>query len=280
MTPATSHLPASPTVAGETTAPFRLQQPQLPVAAEMFRQRRITSRDGRPLPLDVFIPQQQAQLLYSLVRGLRPRATLEIGLANGISALFIAQALRDNGTGRHVAIDPYQSSEWGQAGMVALERAGLANWVTLREALSHQVLPELERDGLRIQFAFVDGSHLFDYVMADFLNVDRLLDVGGLIAFDDSDWPAIEAVLRFALANRHYEVYPTGVIIEPSRFRPTLPARLLRAAGRRLRCLRTRLRQDFLRPSHELGIRGRCVVLRKTAEDDRDNQARTFVPFV
>ena len=28
------------------------------------------------------------------------------------------------------------------------------------------------RQGIRIQFAFVDGNHLFDYVMADFLGID------------------------------------------------------------------------------------------------------------
>ena len=252
---------------------------EFPVVTEMLSSRELIHRDGTCVPLDVFIPEEQGRLLYDLVRTQRPKSTLEVGLANGISALFIAQALRDNGAGQHIAIDPFQTSDWGQAGLVALERAGLDDLVVLHEQLSHHAIPDLERDGIRIQFAFVDGSHLFDFVIADVLSIDRILDVGGLIAFDDSDWPAIDAAIRFTLANRRYEIEDTGVVIEPSRYRPSLSGRLLRAIGRSVPSIGHRLRREFLFPSPELGIRGRCVVLRKTGDDERDNQSRHFFPF-
>ena len=34
------------------------------------------------------------------------------------------------------------------------------------------------------------------------------------------------------------------------------------------------MRSDFVHPDAEMGIRGRCVVLRKDAGDDRDSQAQ------
>lgn len=40
--------------------------------------------------------------------------------------------------------------------------------------------------GGAISFAYIDGNHDYDYAMQDFLNVDRFLDVGGFILFDDS----------------------------------------------------------------------------------------------
>jgi predicted O-methyltransferase YrrM len=200
-------------------------------------------------------------------------------MANGISSLFIASALQANGTGRHFAIDPFQSSDWDRMGLELLKIAGLDSWVEVIEKPSHQALPQLEQAGVRAQFIFIDGSHLFDYVMTDFLCADRVLDVGGLIAFDDSDWPAIESAIRYIIANRHYQVAFPDVVIERTMFHPRLPARLLRATGRRIPKLGEKLRSDFLTPSYELGIRGRCVVLRKMAADDRNSQSRFHCRF-
>jgi predicted O-methyltransferase YrrM len=213
------------------------------------------------------------------VRFVRPAFSLEIGLANGVSALYIAQALRDNGAGRHLAIDPYQSTDWEDAGLVTLERVGLGTLVSLDPRPSHWVLPELEREGRRIQFAFVDGNHLFDYVMSDFSGIDRILEIGGLIAFDDADWPAIGKVIRFALANRPYEVFDTGTVIEPAKVRPRLASHAVRTMARWIPILRRVLRHDWVVPAHAVGIRGRLVVLRKTADDQRDGQSRHFAEF-
>lgn len=244
-----------------------------------FKTRSLVDRAGGRQPLNVFIPRAEGDLLYSLVRFLRPRVSIEVGLANGISAAHIAAGLRENGVGQHIAIDPFQHSDWADIGLATLEHAGVAKRVSVDQRPSHWVLPELESRGLRAQFAFIDGSHLFEYVIADFLGVDRILDVGGLIAFDDSDWPAITNVIRFALRNRNYAIFDTGTVIEPSPHRPRLAARWLRKLAARSRLLSRILSDEFVTPSHELGIRGRCVVLQKQEHDDRDCQTPNFVRF-
>lgn len=249
------------------------------VVDKMFRSGRVECDDGSVRPLDVLIPRAEGELLYRLVRETRPESTLEIGLANGVSALFLAEALRENGGGHHLAIDPFQTSDWGDAGLVALRQAGLDPFVTIDRRMSHHALPDLQCRGKRVQFAFVDGSHLFDYVLADLLNVDRLLDVDGLIAFDDADYPAVEAVIRFALTNRHYVVLPTEPVVEPCSYRPSPIVRLARRIASAVPGIRRRCRSDFLRPAHDLGVLGRFAVLRKVAEDDRNDQSRHFVPF-
>ena len=229
--------------------------------------------------MKTFIPRDQGDFLYSLIRGIKPLSTLEIGMAYGVSSLFIAEALRENGMGTHTAIDPFQNSEWGGVAIKGLKDAGLNTLVTLIERSSHQALPELETKGFRAQFIFVDGSHLHDHVMVDFVCCDRLLDVGGLIVFDDSDWPAISSVIRFVLTNRSYEIAYPEIIIEKKMPKPSLSAKVLRAVVTAVPSLEKCFSPSFLVSDWDRGIRGRCVVLRKTASDVRDSQAQIFTPF-
>jgi len=244
-----------------------------PEIDRLYASRELRLEDGTPWPVSVFIPREEGDLLYSICRALVPEVTIEVGMANGFSTAFIARALHDNGRGAHIAIDPFQRSEWKEAGLHLLRSLGLAQRVRLVELPSHQALPMLEAEGVRADFVFVDGSHLFDYAMCDFLCSDRLLRTGGLIAFDDSDWPAIREVLRFVVTNRHYEVALSDVVIEGEPYTPSVASRLLRSVSRRIPKLRARLRPSFTTPDFDLGLRGRCVVLRKLAPDDRDNQA-------
>lgn len=262
-----------------TNCPLQLQCCPQSLIDELYQTRTVQRADGSKRSMDVYIPREQGDLLYSIVRHLRPQVTVEVGMANGLSTLFVAQGLKDNGYGRHIAIDPFQNTDWGGAGLTSLRRAGLESLVRLVERSSHQGLPQLEQEGMKAQFIFIDGAHVFDYVMSDFLCADRILDAGGLIAFDDSDWDAVSRVIRFVLTNRHYEVAFPDVVIEDPCFRPTALGRLTRFAGRALPPLASKLRPNFMLPDYELGIRGRCVVLRKQAEDDRNPLGKYYVDF-
>ena len=254
---------------------FELLECQCPRLEQAYATRSVPTVDGGTAPMDVYIPRDEGNLLYSIVRHLRPSATIEVGMANGLSTVFIAQGHRDNGEGRHIAIDPFQNSDWHGAGLVLVREAGLDRFVELREKPSHQALPELEQEGLRPSFVFIDGAHLLDYVMADFLSTDRMLSVGGMIAFDDSDWPAVSQVIRFAIANRGYEVAFPEIVIEPPAIRPAVISKLVRIAGRAVPKLGSKFRAEFMTPSENIGVIGRCVVLRKTGADQRDSQSRS-----
>src|SRR5262249_14550803 len=48
----------------------------------------------------------------------------------------------------------------------------------------------------------IDGGHHFEEVVVDFVLADKLCPVGGVILFDDAWYPAIEAFLNYARANR------------------------------------------------------------------------------
>ena len=254
-------------------ATFQLVTSPHPLVAEIFAKRHLPLESGGTTPLDVYIPPEQGNFLYSLIRHYRPAVTIEIGMANGLSTLFITSAHADNGAGgRHIAIDPFQSTDWRNIGVGLIRLAGLEKFCRLVELPSHQALPDLEREGVRAGLVFIDGSHLFDYVMADFLCVDRILDVGGLMVFDDSDWPAVRPVIRYVVTNRHYTVAHPDVAIEAPPGRVSLAAKVLRAVARAIPAFGSRLRPSFLVPDEEMGLNGRCIVLRKEAEEDRDSQ--------
>src|SRR5436305_12708587 len=56
-----------------------------------------------------------ANLLYGLVRSMKPETCVEIGSARGKSACYIGIALAENGGGRLYAIDPHRPTNWNDA---------------------------------------------------------------------------------------------------------------------------------------------------------------------
>ena len=177
-------------------------------------------------------------------------------MAYGLSTLFICQAHRDKCCGSHVAIDPCQDTKFRSVGLLNIRRADLEDILRFYPASSCEVLPQLCREADRLDFAFIDGKHLFDYVLLDFFYVDKLLKVGGHIVLDDLWLPAIRKVIAFVLKNRPYELMkPTS--------RENAP-RWKRAA----RVFR-RLAQD--RPGHlpVNVVPHNVAILRKTGEDNR-----------
>jgi predicted O-methyltransferase YrrM len=149
---------------------------------------------------------ESGALLYDVVRGKKLRRTLEVGMAYGVSTLFICQAHADGGGGSHIAIDPFQGERYHHLGLLNLRRAGLEGLARLYESPSHEVLPRLLAEGERIDFAFIDGAHFFDFALVDFFYVDRMLRVGGFVAFDDLWMPAVRGVVSYILRNRAYRL--------------------------------------------------------------------------
>lgn len=150
------------------------------------------------------IPYAQGDAMYKTIRAIKPENTLEIGMAYGLSTLFICQALYDNGSGRHTAIDPFERKRWQSIGLLNIQQAGLGHLLRFIEAPSHEALPELLNSHERFDFIFIDGCHRFDYTILEFFFADKLLPVGGCIMFDDLTLPAIRKALGFILRNRNY----------------------------------------------------------------------------
>jgi predicted O-methyltransferase YrrM len=228
---------------------------------------------GQIITVRAHISETQGEMLQRIIAETKPRVSLEVGLAYGVSALFICDALKMVGGERHIVIDSHQMTEvWdGGAGLRNLKAAGYESLIDFYGEESQRALPKLEARGERIDFAFIDGAHTFDHALVDFFYVDRMLEVGGIVAFDDVGFPCIEKVCRFILKNRNYRIHSTL----PSTERSKQPAlrRLAYSAIKAGSRVSPRLKR-FLSPQvvegrQDLGLDGWCVAFVKEADDTR-----------
>ena len=231
---------------------------------EIFRTQQVFDREGNPHPLGSNVSQEEALSLHAAIRRIRPQRSLEVGLAHGVSALSILAAISANGFGHHHAIDPFQRTYHG-CGEAMIDRAGLKSLHTFYERFPEAVIPDLPR----LQFAFIDSSHLFDLTLVEFVLVDKILDVGGVIALHDLWMPSIQTVVRYILSNRSYEVC-YDLSPRPNPLTILQRAKLLIGFGlRRLDGIDKLLSPEISRPWCTLRMPN-LVFLKKLSADKRD----------
>ena len=191
-----------------------------PVLADILSTGRIATPDASTVPLNYNISAEEGMALQRFIRATKPRVTLEVGLGYGVSTLFICEALADVGGERHIVIDPDQEIGFKGIGLFTVKRAGYASLIDFHGESSHRVLPALDKAGDRVGLALIDGWHTFDYVLVDFFYIDRLLNVGGIVMFDDTRfYPAVRKVARYVATHRQY-VPLANEGAPPQSFRP------------------------------------------------------------
>lgn len=154
----------------------------------------------------VALPIADADVLRDLLVQEQADLVVEIGLAYGVSALAIAEALivRGGRRGSHLIIDPFQD-RFHDAGWTAIEQAGLAQLCSLLRERSQVALPGLLAEGVVAGAAFVDGSHIFHNVFVDLFYLREIVRPGGLIVLDDCEWPSVATAVRYFELNTGWE---------------------------------------------------------------------------
>lgn len=167
--------------------------------------------DGKSRALHSGIDATHVVALQRAIIDRQVALALEIGCANGVSTLAMLEALESRGEGHLYSVDPAQRSHYDGAGIMAVANAGLADRHTLVEDYDYFALPTLLRRGLRFDFVYIDGWHTFDHVLLDLFFSDKLLKVGGTIAFNDVGMPAVRRATRFLTSHRHYVEVDVGL---------------------------------------------------------------------
>ena len=154
--------------------------------AESEASRLITSRSGyrqfyglmKDIPLPV--SRETGSLLYMLTRSTGAQSILEFGTSYGVSTIYLAAALRDNGGGQIITTE-FEPSKVARARQHITE-AGLMDFVEIREGdalqtLAHD-LPE------RLDLVLLDGTKA---LYMDILELVRQrLHPGSLVIADDT----------------------------------------------------------------------------------------------
>lgn len=225
---------------------------------EIYATKFTADREGNLVnPFPTSIPFETGVILYDFIRNEGLKKTIEIGMAYGLSTLFMCQAHKDKGEGSHTAIDPMQSSQWRSIGLLNLEKASLREILQFYQAPSFEVLPQLLIRGESFDLAFIDGKHLFDYTLVDFFYIDLMLKTGGFVVFDDLWMPAKEKLVSYVAANRSY------MFVDP--VSNASPSKLKQAA----RVVRHMLRDPLLRGVPLRVIKRKVCILKKLAADNR-----------
>jgi predicted O-methyltransferase YrrM len=98
------------------------------------------------------IHPEQGDLIYLLCRGLRATRVVDFATSIGVSAIYAAAAVRDNGGGLVIGAE-YVAAKVDTA-RHNLAQAGLAQWADIRQGDARQTLRDV---GGPIDFVLVDG---------------------------------------------------------------------------------------------------------------------------
>jgi predicted O-methyltransferase YrrM len=134
-----------------------------------------------------------------LLKELRPKPLriLEIGSWEGRSALFFLNYLPQS---HIVCIDPFEGNAEHHANPYFADLALKSEAQFDRNLASHQdrvekikgssteILPGLAIAGRRFDLAYIDGSHKAADVYRDAVLTWTLMELGGIVVFDDYEW--------------------------------------------------------------------------------------------
>lgn len=243
----------------------------------IIREKHFKDAEGKIIELNWNVPVEEGLKLQELIKETNAAATLEIGTAFGISSIFICEAISKKPGAKHITMDPFQDSFFKNNGLHNIKQAGFFHLVEFYNDFSHFMLPDLVRKKIKVDFAFIDGYHTFDYAFVDFFFTDMLLNIGGILVLDDTLWPAVKKVAEYIATNRAYElVYPTPRDIGKHSWKHNLLLDAMKSLGK-YELFDERIRNyDEFKPALELPLSPRFIAFRKTKEDKDHRKEETF----
>jgi predicted O-methyltransferase YrrM len=136
------------------------------------------------------VTPEAGRLLYSLVRATRPATIVEFGMSFGISALHLASAVRDNGSGRVVTTE--LSKDKIAAAKQTFADTGLDDLITILEGDALSTLAGLDGP---VGFVLLDGWKEL------YLPVIKLLEphlsTGALVVADNTEMADAQPYLDY-----------------------------------------------------------------------------------
>ena len=141
----------------------------------------------------IFHDHAKSSFLRILQEVIVPKVTIEIGVFEGETTFNITNLLGERDPDyKHYAIDPFSASENLRQEVVDDAKLTFKKnmlefpQVELIEKTSFEGLLELHQRGIKADFIYVDGSHFAKDVLSDAVFGFELLNIGGVMLFDDA----------------------------------------------------------------------------------------------
>ncbi|WP_260474584.1 O-methyltransferase [Streptomyces sp. WAC 05379] len=140
----------------------------------------------------IYMPISPAasQLLYNLVRAIGPATVVEFGMSYGISTLYLAAGVRDNGAGRVVTTE--LSKEKIAAAQRTFIQTGLDDLITVLEGDARETLDGLDAPA---DFLLLDGWK--DLCLPVLRMLEPRLAPGTLVVADDVTFASMRPYLDY-----------------------------------------------------------------------------------
>jgi len=145
----------------------RRLDPQAPVAVAGAKRTYVPSDPFADFPEPI---RSRHQLLMALHQQLQPRTYLEVGVFTG-SSLALSRT-------KSIGVDPAYKITNEIEGEVQLHR-------TTSDEFFSRPDPVAFFDGVPIDLAFIDGMHLAEFALRDFMNVEKHMSPTGVVLIDD-----------------------------------------------------------------------------------------------
>ena len=117
-------------------------------------------RNGVLYLADTHLTFDERQILFSLIRGLRPERVLEIGSFHGGSASIICAAMEDNKKGKIIGIDPVPA-------ITTPSKRFFGRFKLIEAASPDGLSIAREQAGGTFDFAHLDGINIYDQALND-----------------------------------------------------------------------------------------------------------------
>lgn len=143
------------------------------------------------------------RFLYAVVRVSRAKRIVEFGTSMGISTIYLAAALRDNGGGIVIGTE-LEPTKVARA-RASLEEAGLADLVEIREGDALQTLKDV---GGEVDLLLIDGA--FSLYLPVLKLVEPALRAGAVIMGENAFDPAYQAYVHDSANGYISQALPIG----------------------------------------------------------------------
>jgi predicted O-methyltransferase YrrM len=237
----------------------------LTLAKNIIENRSVENDKDETFPLHSETSTSQCEFIQNMMEKCNASICIEIGLAYGISSLFICESLAKKQSPQFISIDPFQNRDWNDIGLLNLRKAGFDIFTEFHSDFSCNFLPKLLESGLKIDFAYVDTSKVFDVVLLDAVYLTRLLKIGGIVVFDDCSFPGIKRMVRYISKWPHLTVVARHFESSTSRKR-----RFISYLAKKLPYGQDIFRDEFLVLDEDCGTNAHCIAFKKVSEDTRN----------
>jgi predicted O-methyltransferase YrrM len=183
-----------PRVAAELDRMYAESKNQMSKLREMRDDlgRPMTTQERTEAMSEFYIPvtPEAGRLLYALVRATRPATVVEFGMSFGTSAIHLASAVRDNGTGRVVTTE--LSTTKIAAAKQTFAKTGLDGVITVLEGDALSTLADLDGP---VDFVLLDGWK--DLYLPVMKLLEPRLSAGVLVVADNASAPDMKPYLDY-----------------------------------------------------------------------------------